>query len=265
MAKSSDSWGRFQSAVESDSRNIIWSSEGEGGTGKTHFGLTAPEPIAVFLFDPAGLKGLMCQDAFKNKDIRVINYYEEFNIAGIRDKAERAAAAMDTYLKFVDDWETAKKKARTALWDKEDHVWEMLRYAHHEDFSAEPKSYYELNMMYKGWFTEAENCGLNLGVTRGMREKWGKIGVYRSGPKQGMPQFGGTGELIPRGQKEVRELVQVNLSHRWDGEQEAFVTTILEKCRLGNALELLGKEFENMTFLDLALALYPESDPDEWA
>lgn len=255
-------FGRFEVAQEIPARNIIWSSEGVGGSGKTHFGLTAPEPIAVMLFDPAGLKGLMAQEQFKVRDIRVIDYTKTYNIAKLKELQDRAKAAQDAVAQFEEDWQIAIGGAfRTILWDKEDHVWEMQRYANNENFQAEPKTYYELNMDYKGKFSEAETAGVNFGVIRGMKEAWGKTGVNR---QTGKPTYGGTGTLVPRGQKEVTELVQVNLSHRWDEESRGFRTTILDKCRLGNALELMGQEYASLDFLTLAMLLYPESTPDDW-
>ena len=265
MAKPSNEWGRFQQADASERYNIVGSSQGDGGSGKTHFWLTAPDPIAVFLFDPAGLKGLMKRDEFRHKDIRVINYYELVNLGAMREKEDRAKASLEALNQFRDDWRVALKHARTTLWDKEDHVWEMMRYATNEDYSAEPKSYYELNMEYRGMFTDAESAGVNFGVIRGMREKWGKTG-QRVDRRTGMVKetFGGLGEFVPRGQKEVEELVQINLAHRWDEERRAFVTTILNKCRLGNALELLGQESDNLDFLTLATLLYPDADASVW-
>lgn len=261
-SKPSNDWGRFESAEASERYNIVGASQGVGGSGKTHFWLTAPDPIAVFLFDPSGLKGLMSQEQFKTKDIRVINYYELVNFGAMRDKEDRAKAALDALQQFREDWQVFLKKFRTGVWDKEDHVWEMLRYATNEDYSAEPKSYYELNMEYRGMFSDAESAGVNFGVIRGMKEKWGKTGVSRA---TGKPTYGGLGELIPRGQKEVEELVQINLDHRWDNDQRAFVTTILDKCRLGNAVELLGQEFTNLDFITLATILYPDASEEVWA
>ena len=260
MAKTSD-WGRFQAADSSERYNIVGASQGPGGSGKTHFWLTAPDPIAVFLFDPAGLKGLMTQDQFKSKDIRVINYYEEVNFGAMREKEDRAKAALEALHRFREDWQVFLKKFRTGLWDKEDHVWEMMRYATHEDYSAEPKTYYELNMEYRGMFTDAESAGVNFGVIRGMRERWGKTGVSRA---TGKPQYGGLGEYIPRGQKEVEELVQITLEHRWDDESREFKARILDKCRLGNAVELLGQEFGMLDFTSLATMLYPDAPLSVW-
>lgn len=253
-------YGRFAVAQEAIQKNILWSSMGPGGSGKTHFGLTAPAPIAVMLFDPAGLKGLMQNPLFKTKDIRVIPY--EFNPGVMKDKSDRGKAAMEELAKFEEDWKTALGFARTVLWDKEDHVWELLRYANNEDFQAEPKSYYELNMQYRGWFTEAEACGLNFGVIRGIKEKWGKTGVNN---RTGRPTYGGLGIDIARGQKEVEELVQINLEHSWEDEERVFKTRIRDKCRLGEDVKkLLGETYEDLDFLTLAMELFPDSDVSDW-
>ena len=151
MAKSSTSWGRFVDAQAEERYNVIWSSQGPGGSGKTHFLLTAPEPIAVMLFDPAGLKGLIQNPLFKKKDVKVIDYTSDVNLAQYTQDDDRAKAAADGLAQFEEDWSVALKKARTIAWDKEDYVWEMLRYAMLEAVSGKPASYYELNMKYRGW------------------------------------------------------------------------------------------------------------------
>lgn len=257
MGKAPDisGWGKFQPATEDVPTSIVYASCGTGGSGTTHFGLTMPDPIAVHLFDPAGLKGLITNPIFKGKDIRVIKYYERYNIASLKSLEDRAKAAQDALADFEENWETTKKMARSAMWDKEDMLWEMLRYANNENFKAAPASYYELNMQYRGWFAEAERAGINLQAIRGMKERWGVNA-------KGSPV--GTGEMVPRGQKEVVELVQINLDHRWDEELRQFVVKIANKCRLGNASELLGTEEANMDFLSLVLKVYPEADLEAW-
>lgn len=265
MAKSrtvEPDWGRFELATpDDDTRNIIAASEGRGGSGKSHFWLTAPDPIAYFLFDPGGLKGLKNNELFRGRDIRIIDYSRELN-PGKLSQDDRVKFAIDTLAHFEEDWNTAIPLARTLVWDKEDYVWEMLRYANDEGVNPEPKNFYEMNMQYRGWFTEAEAMGKNFGVIRGMKEVWGKTGgVSRN---TGKAQMGFTGEQVPRGQKEVPELVQVNMSHRWDKETRKFIVTILEKCRIGDAPRLMGKEFASLDFLTLATMLYPESEPSEW-
>lgn len=254
--KSEPTWGRFQQASRDDRYRMLWSSQGPGGAGKTHFGLTAPDPIAVQLFDPAGLEGLTRQSLFRDKDIRVIEY--KFNPVAI-PKEDRPKVAEDTLGEFLEDFTTGIKLGRTILWDKEDYVWELMRYASFDAFTDKPANYYELNLQYRNLFQLAADNGVNFGVIRGMKEKWGKTGTNR---QTGAATYGGLGIDVPRGMKEVPELVQVNLAHEWV-EGDGFKIKILEKCRLNG--DLVGQEFGSLTFTDLALALYPESAPEDWA
>ena len=261
-AKPESDWGEFRVASEalSERYNIVASSQGVGGAGKTHFWLTAPQPIAYFLFDPGGLKGMTSKDEFRDKDIRVIDYSAQLDWGRI-EKADRVARAIEIIAGFDAAWDIALKKARTIVIDKEDKLWETIRYANDEVFSPTPKNFYEMNQDYAALIAQAEGAGINLGLIRGMKEKWGKTGVSRT---TGKPSMGFTGELVPRGQKEVTELVQINLEHRWDEDDREFKVKILEKCRLGNAIELLGQEFGMFTFSDLATVLYPDTDPSVW-
>jgi hypothetical protein len=263
MAKTND-WGEFRPALDilSERYNIIASSQGPGGAGKTHFWLTAPEPIAYFLLDPGGLKGVLTSSGspFRDKDIRLIDYSGQLDW-GRLERRERVLRAKDVVDAFNAAWDVAIKKARTIVIDKEDKLWETIRYAHDEVDSPTPKNFYELNLDYAALIAQAEANGVNLGMIRGMKEKWGKTGISRT---TGKPQMGFTGELVPRGQKEVTELVQINLDHKWDGERQSFITTIVDKCRLGNAKDLLGTEYEDLDFLTLASILYPDVDESVW-
>jgi hypothetical protein len=115
-------------------------------------------------------------------------------------------------------------------------------------------------LQYRSWFQMAADAGVNLGVIRGMKEKWGKTGVNR---QTGQPTYGSLGEEVPRGMKEVPELVQVTLKHFWT-EEEGFAVQIGEKCRLNS--DLIGKRFADLDFLELAMKLYPETagTPEVW-
>lgn len=260
MAKTSPDWGAFEPmGADTSMRSVIASSQGDGGSGKTHFWLTAPDPIAYFLFDPGGLKGLKNNPLFSERDVRVIDFSKRLDYGRI-PKEERVARAGEVMALFDEAWPVALRNARTLVIDKEDSCWETIRYAYDEVSSPTPKNFYELNMQYRGLIVQAEAAGVNLGLIRGMKDTWGKTGVSA----QGKPQMGFTGEMKPRGHKEVPELVQVSLAHEWDDAAREFKVQILQKCRLGNAVELMGTEYANLDFLTLALLLYPESTPEEW-
>lgn len=244
-------WDTFTS--EPDERySLQWAGQGVGGSGKTHFLLTAPEPIWVALFDPKGIDPLRKKPEFKDKDIRWRSYNFNPGKLAIEDRPKAAKDALDM---FLEDYQIALKNARTIGFDKEDHAWEMLRYARLEAFTDRPSNYYELNLEYRGWFADAAEAGVNLGALRGMKEKWGQNA-------KGQPV--GTGVMEARGQKEVNELVQVVLEHRFDEEERVFKAKIHEKCRVGPATQLIGEEFADLDFMTLATMLYPESSEDDW-
>lgn len=255
-------WGRFELAVaDEDIRNIIAASQGPAGSGKTFFWFTAPDPIAYFGFDPGGMKGVkekVLKD-FPDKEIRFVDYCPDFNI-GKLPKEERVARAIEVMAQFQADWDIAISNARTLIVDKEPHVWEMLRYAHDEVDSPDPKNFHELNLLLRGWVHDAETAKRNLGLIRGVHDTWGVTGVSRNGNKQ----QGFTGVMKPDGNKYIPELVQLNLGHRWDADEREFKVKILEKCRLGEAASLMGEEYGNLDFLTLAMTLYPDSEPSEW-
>ncbi len=240
---------RWQSAqVTEQARNIIWSSQSKlGGAGKTHFLLTAPEPIGVFLFDPGGLKGLMENDLFKDKDVRVIDY-SKLNLAKM-EEADRVIAASELLEKFEEDWTFALENFRTLGVDKEEALWEVLQ-ASEGTKGKLAFSFSPLNMRYRGWIAEAEIAGVNLGLLCSVKAVWGK-----SGP---------TGEFRTAGSKNVPGLVQICLDHEWDAVEREFKTTILDKCRLGDAKALIGEVYSDLDFLTLAMTLYPNSSVKDW-
>lgn len=260
MAKREKDWGNWEDVDRSDNYSLITANEGPAGSGKSHFVLTGKEPIAMHMFDPDGLAGLKKNPLFKKKDIKVLNY--NLNLAKY-DEDDRQKASEEALEQFIENQGTALKNARTIGLDKEDHVWELLRYARLGGTSDRPNLYYELNLEYRGFFHDAAMAGVNFCVIRGMKEKWGKTGSNR----EGKATYGSLGELEPRGQKEVPELVQVVLRHRWDAEVGDFITAIHEKCRVGDAKALIGKEFVGLTFKELGEAIYPETaemDDSPW-
>ena len=245
-AKSStaNKWGDdFVDAQTATNRSVIWASQGPAGSGKTHFALTAPDPIAYFLFDPGGLKGLMDNPLFKLKEVKLIDFSKMMDW-GRLEKDARMRRALDVINKFDRSWDIALRNARSIVIDKDSELWETIRYAHDEVFSPTPKNFYELNLDYRALFIQAESAGANLALIRGLKEKWGVTGYNREGKKQ----MGFTGEQIARGHKEAEELVQVNFAHRWDDVAREWKVKILEKCRLGSAIDLMGTEYPNLDY-----------------
>lgn len=266
MAKQSSQFVPMSEMAEARP-SIIGASQGEGGSGKSHLWLTGPEIIYYFLLEPGGLKGLRSNPLFRTKDVRVWDASGklDFGAVGQEENArgERVKKALDVMNNFWEAWEEAQNNARTIIVDKEDLLWETLRYAHDEVESPEPKNFHELNIQYRALFTQCEAAGINFGLIRGLKDTWGVTGTkIVNGQKKNTMGF--TGIMKPRGMKEVVELAQINLEHRWDSAERVFKTKILEKCRLGNAVELMGKEYTNLDFLTLGMELFPESDVSDW-
>lgn len=253
MAKKEKNWGEWQDVDRSEDPYLIVTNDGKAGAGKTHFALTGPEPIAAHMFDPGGLSGLKKNPLFKKKDIKWISYNCDLSKFEENDRQE---AAIEVLEKFKENQAVALKNARTILWDKEDKVWELLRYARLGAPSDRPSNYYEPNLEYEGFFHDAEMAGKNLCLIRGLKEAWGKTGSNG----QGKATYGSTGELVPRGHKMASELAHIVLSHRWDADARLFVTTITDKCRVGDdPTALMGTEHPNLTFRELGEMIYPET------
>lgn len=253
MAKREKDWGEWQEIDRSDSYYMMTCDDGPAGSGKTHFACTSPEPICFQLFDPGGLAGLKKNPLFKKKDIRVMTY--DISLGNYPEGEDRKKAAEDVLEKFKEQQTIALKNARTIVWDKEDYLWKLTRFARLGQNSDRPTQYDELNMEYQAYFHELEMAGVNFCALRGLKEKWGD-----------KASAGGTGEFIGRGNKEVPELCQIHLAHRWDRDVKEFVTTILDKCRVGDSpKDLMGTEHIGLTFKELGVLIYPETeDTDVW-
>jgi hypothetical protein len=247
MPKAKD-WGQWEEVDRSDSYYLMTANEGPAGSGKTHFALTGPAPIAVHLFDPGGLTGLKKNPLFKKKDIRVLAY--DIALGNFPEGDERKEAAEAVIAQFKENQQVALRNARTIVIDKEDYLWKLLRFARLGANSDRPTQYDELNLEYQAMFHDIEKAGVNFCAIRGMKEKWGN-----------KASAGGTGEFEPRGQKEVPELCHIVLRHRWDNDIRDFVATIHEKCRVGDdPKQLIGTEHPGLTFKDLGEMIYPETE-----
>ncbi len=246
MAKAKD-WGEWQEIDRSDAYYMMTANDGPAGSGKSHFALGGPEPICVHQFEIGGLVGLKKNPLFKKKDIRVIEY--DAALGNYPEGEDRKKAAEDVLERFKEQQTIAIKNGRTIVWDKEDYLWKLTRYARLGQNSDRPTQYDELNMEYQAYFHDMEMAGVNFCALRGLKEQWGD-----------KASAGGTGIFIGRGNKEVPELCQIHLAHRWDRDAREFVTTILDKCRIGeDPKSLMGTEHIGLTFKELGEMIYPET------
>lgn len=240
MAKSPD-YGNFKSIAEKVPTRIIWVSSGREKTGKNHFGLTAPGPICGQYFDPGGIEGMaekFLRAPLGPKEIRSIQY--RFN-----KKTQDQEYAIDTKAQFIEDYQQALTWARTIQWD-ETEFWELCRFAEFGRESARGREYGPLNGEIRGLIQDAYDAGVNLQLIQKVKESW----------KDDKP----TGEMKPVGFSGAQSIAQVNLRHTWDSEN-GFQTEIVN-CRQN--MSLAGTIVPELTYADLAQAVFPESDEGDW-
>lgn len=245
-------WAKYEALSSDTPTSIVWASTGGEGSGKSHFGLTAPDPIFVCAFDAFGM-GRVSKDVKRGKDIRVSRY--AFNPLKFPEEKARAKEGTGIWNRFVEEYRTALLNARTVLWDREDLAWELLRFASFGGQSAAPKEYGELNMEYVSLIQEAYAAGVNLGLLRGVREQW----ISKFDPTKGKMVGHNTGVMVADGMKKIPDHVDLTLVHRWDDSIKSYVVKI---DKFPNA-EFKGFEGP-MDFPAMATAAYPDSVPEDW-
>lgn len=244
-------WGDFKMVSEVVPHRMIWRSFGPEKTGKNHFGLTGPGPIAIQSFD-IGLEGVVEKFRAEGKEVRRTEY--EFD----KNKCEQDDA-IEIRDRFVKDYEIALTKARTIQWDTETELWEIFRFAQFGKASDAPKDYVTLNAQYRDLIQRAYDSNVNLQLIQKVKEKWGTIKkVNREGRTVDSPYP--TGEMEPTGFKEAGYIVQANIRHSWDKER-GFVLNVLN-CRQNMAVA--GEELVNFSFPDFAQLVFPGTDEEDW-
>lgn len=255
-AKTDTSWGDFAPLDHETRYRLVWRSWGQEKTGKDHFGLTAPGPIAIQSFD-VGLEGVVekfMRPPLGPKEIRAIEY--EFKRSGYGSPEEIQQAAIEVRDKFIADYQIALKKARTIIWDTETEVWETFRAAefleNEQGVSTDaPRYYVRVNGIYRDLVQQAYDTGVNLQLIQKVKERWKENAKGSPVP---------SGVFNPSGFKEAGYLVQANFEHTWDKERGFILKCI--NCRQN--MELAQMEFENTNFTDIAMAVFPESSEEDW-
>lgn len=246
-------WNLFEALSEESAQAIVWASQGLEGSGKSAFCLSAPGPVFVCAFDPFGMNRV--DKKFKaGKDIRIKRY--GFNPNVYKDPKDVAKNASELWNRFIDEYRVSLKNVRTVIWDREDMAYKLQRYANFGDTSSAPKEYEDLYIDYVALIQEAYEAGVNLGLIRGMKEKW----VSKFDAAKGKMVGHNTGEYIPDGMKKIPDCVDIVLWHRWDEEQKAYMT----KFGKFTNPEYRGQEFQNLDWPTMAMSAYPETNPDCW-
>lgn len=246
-------YSTYESLDDSTPKSIAWASTGGDGSGKSHFGLTAPGPIFVCAFDPYGMNRVS-PEVKRDKDIRIARY--PFDAQQYKTNQECQKAAMALWQQFRVDYAMALSNVRTILWDREDLMYELQRYANFGSQNSAPKEYGPLYLEYAWLVQKSQAMGVNLGVLRGIRDQW----LSKFDPAKGKLVPHNTGVKIPDGMNKIPDHVDVTLAHRWDSVQKAFVIKI-EKF---TNPEERDTEYPGLTFTDMAMLAYPSTTAEDW-
>lgn len=238
---------------------LIWRGLGEFGTGKTHFALTAPGPIVFQSFDK-GLEGVALEE-YGKKDIYPIEY--EWSPAIDDDNDDSGALqemAREIRNKFIEDFVYACKHARTVVWDKEDDVWEVFRYAEFGKPSDQPNNFAPLNNRYRKYVNMPKSYDINFGCIQGLKNEW--VTIRKKKPSGETVEKGApSGNRVPKGFIELEGLVHVNITHRREGGN--FLIDV-GKARGPAARDIQDQTFENLSFAEFAQLVFPETSEEDW-
>jgi hypothetical protein len=255
----SSQWNKFEILGPNDPTSILWASRGGDGSGKSYFGCTAPGPIFVCAFDQNGLDRVD-KKIRAEREIRIGRYgFNATVFNGDREKIRRAA--MPIWERFVEEFRIALKNAKTVIWDREDMLWGLRRYAafggqKNEGSKTGALDYGDLNEEYAGLLQEARDAHVNLGLLQGLTDKW----VAKFDSQSGKMRNYNTGELVPDGFKKIADYVDITLDHRWDTKKKAYVTTL----RKFPVKEEKDKDYESLDFFTMAATAFPDADPMLW-
>jgi hypothetical protein len=258
MAKSpSNPFDRYVKADDGIKNRLIWASFGEAGSGKTTFALTAPGPIVIQSLD-MGLEGVV-EPFTRDKEIYIAEY--DWHPTDEMDQDQ----AIDLRDKFIEDFEHAVLHARTVIWDKETDVWELFRYAEFGKPNDSPKDYAKLYQRYRRYINMPKSSDINFGLLQGMKSPWA-MKATGSGAKS----LTKSPDRIRKGMDEIDALVHINLQHRREreaGDEGGFKSVFyidVGKSRGPGSRDVQDQTFQNLTFPEFAVQVFPDTDVEDW-
>lgn len=238
----------FEPAPEVPQQRLIISVQGEEGTGKNHFAFTAPGPIAVQSID-VGTEGMVEKFVQAGKQIFVKHYDKPLTMGNLKDPEliEKTCSEAEV---FLEEWETdfdqLVESCRTIVWDTATELWALLRWARAGRMEQIPPLWYtNMNLEYSNMVQKAYRTNTNLIMLHKVKDEW--VGNESTGNK------------VRAGNKESGYLVQVEFTTQKDGKSFEF---FIDKCRANE--ELTHELLPAMSFQELAMMVYPDSEPAGW-
>jgi len=220
---------------------IIISIEGREKQGKTHFALTAPDPIAYFSTD-IGEEGVV--EKF-DKDIQVLRIQRP--MAESEDSLQAEANAEWNRYKKAYQSVIRKPYIRSIVVDTATEMWEILRMARFGTAKAMPYMYGPVNREYRELVREAYIYDKNLILIHKMKSQY--------------VNDKSTGKYERSGFSETGFLVQMNMEcYRYPVTDGGEFSVYISDCR--HDPELAGEELIGplATFPMVASMIIPDAD-----
>jgi len=180
-------------------RRLVISLEGKAKSGKTHFALTAPEPIIYFNVD-IGTEGVVGKFQEQGKQILIYD---------VRVPRE---ASKDLWSQMWSDFKQRVRKAYgiqsgTIVYDTASEVYELARLAHFGRLTeVKPSDYAVVNNEWREVMRLAYDAPVNTIFIHKVKAVWGMVAT-----SSGRSSLARTGEFEMAGFTEMEYLTQANL------------------------------------------------------
>lgn len=216
----------FKDAPTQIPKRLITSVYGLEKSGKTHFALTAPEPIILFDID-IGCEGVV--EKFKRAGKEILVYALRVPKGASQNVYD--GMWLDLRARLTQAFSLRKG---TVIVDTASEAYELNRMMEFGKLSEVPPQFYsKVNQVWRGILAEAEESGMNA------------IFIYKMKPKYIGKQR--TDDWEPSGPSEVGSLAQCNLrTFRQDfpdGRSPLFITKVVD-CRhnpILNGFQMAGE------------------------
>jgi hypothetical protein len=242
----------FHRASEAVKRRLIMAIDGREKSGKSHFALSGPEPIAVINLD-IGLDGVV-QKWQDDKEVWVQDI--KVDIQGLKELTPQAAAneADRAFSAVVKAYKAVLGEARTIIYDNATEIWELLRMARFGKLDhVKPHHYAPVNAEYRDLLRMAyDQDRTNLILLHKMKDEY--VDDKR------------TGAVKRAGFADTGFLVQVNaLAYREPGVDvpDCFHLQITD-CRQNAELAGVDISGHELNFQQLAMQVFPGTTEKDW-
>ena len=250
--KSRSESGFIRAGIEIRPRLIVC-TQALPKSGKTHWYLTGPAPIAIIDIDDGvhrAIKGFQ-----KEKEIYVARYRKEYSELRMNGDSAKAVmeAASEQLEKMRSDYIQALREARTVAVDGGSELYETVRLAcFGRTEKVMGREYGPVNREMKLWLDLARNSDANVIFTHRLREKYVNDKKTDQLEAEGWKKFPYECDMV------IQQWVEEN-----EPIPNRYHATVLS-C--GMNPELDGQDFSGETadFATIAQLVFPESSEEDW-